>query len=53
MVGEVFVYESEQHVAAFGGVGGIHRDLAEEVFDVGVFDHYRSEAVPEVVEGVD
>lgn len=52
-VGEVFVHEPEDHVAVFGAVIGIHRDLAEEVFDLRVFYDESAEAVPEVVEGVD
>lgn len=52
-VGEMLVHESEDHVAAFRAIVGIHCDFPEEIFYLGILHGYCPEAVPEVVEGVD
>ena len=52
-VGEVLVHEIKDHVAALGGVFGIHRDFSEKVAHLGMDHRERSQTVPEIVEGED
>ena len=53
VVGEVFVEEVENEVATFAVVAGVHGHFAEQMFDFGMENGQRPEAVPEVVECVE
>ncbi len=50
VVGEEFVHEVYQRIARQRAYRRIHRDLAEEIFYLGVEHDYRAHAVPEVVQ---
>ena len=51
VVGEIFLQEIENHVAALSRVAGVHGELAVVIFAIGQGHCQGTKSVPEVVEG--